>query len=107
MKYKQAGPATILVLENDYGKLSVTGKGQCAAEIDTPLANAEGDIGIHVERGSITQAVCDGQVTPLYNPIRLTFDGPSPGPSGPMSAMLAWVRNRLPGDALSQTQFAW
>jgi hypothetical protein len=88
---RQAGSATLIVLESDKGKLLVKGKGRLDAVEDAPLARLDADLSISVEEGSVFNAVCDQDATPLYNPRRLTFN--PPGGSGGAGAALAAVRD--------------
>lgn len=93
---REAGAATMIVLENDAGKLTVNGDIPLGEESAAPLAKVGANVTVDIERGSIFQAMGQSSSTPLYGAKRLTFgpDGPS-GAARTISEMFAWVREKL------------
>lgn len=93
---REAGAATLLVLESDAGKIKMKGKIPSGAEAVAPLAKIDANVSVDVESGSIFQIKGENGTTPLYSAKRLKFgpDGP-PGPAVAMSQLVGWVKEKI------------
>jgi len=68
---REAGSATLIILESDSGKVVIKGGLLTAEESDAPLAR--GEISAAVEHGSVFHVISQKATTPLFNPRRLVF----------------------------------
>ncbi len=75
---REAGAATMIVLESDSGKLVLKGKLPVGAESSVPLARLSAQTSVDVESGSIFQALGQTSSTPSYDVVRLSFDPARP-----------------------------
>lgn len=93
---REAGAATLIVLENSAGNLTVKGDIPLGAESAAPLARVGANVTVDIESGSIFRAMGQSSSTPLYGAKRLSF-APSDPPDGgrPISEMFAWIREKL------------
>lgn len=92
---REAGAATLIVLENEAGKLTVKGDIPLGAESAAPLARVGANVTVDIERGSIFQAMGQSSSTPLYGAKRLSFAPPGPaGPARSISEVFAWLREK-------------
>jgi hypothetical protein len=96
---REAGSATLIVSETDSGKVVISGDVPLGPEGDAPLARARANVSAKVESGSIFQVLGQTSVTPLYNLRRLVFEPPG-GPGSPVSAAIAWIKEKLGGVAM-------
>ncbi len=92
---REAGAATMIVLESDSGKLVLKGKLPVGAESSVPLARLSAQTSVDVESGSIFQALGQTSSTPLYHVVRLSFDPAPSGPGKALSEMWDWIQEQI------------